>query len=481
MIFDHYRFWRNSVGPRVRAPASPTVVDFDRFRFDTRRLALWRRDGTRLPLTNKAAEFLAVLLSKPGQVVSKSEFLRLLWPQKNVEESNLTQTVYVLRQTLADSDGSIIRTAPRQGYTLVSTVRPHARHEIRQRFVLALMVAGVAVGLLFVGSSGWRAKTAGAVLLPTSTLKAYDVGRLAWADPTTKNLERSRVLFLGVTREAPTSPLGFAGLSDTYYSLSIATPDRALSLRYRLIAKDQALHALALDRSSSEAHLAMARPVAAFGNATGAEKEFQNALALDPHNSLAHRWYGFFCLSRARYACASSELATANALDPRAWQNLYWLGVSYYYARDFQRATNALTEAIQARPAQPDTQLLLALAWEERGRSRECDLLLNKLASQKYHSAELAAIRAFNSARHGNTGAATREIAPILRMPASEAPGAITVAATLAELGRTQQARWWLKHRYAPDDASIFPMNDPRLDGVREKLFGEPGKRSLTS
>lgn len=101
-------------------------LDFGSFRVDlTKRVLL--RSGEAVSLPPKAFEVLLVLLQRPGQIVSKDQLLQEVWPDTFVEEGNLTQTIFVLRRALGDSDGqALIITVPRQGYRFAATVNSSA-------------------------------------------------------------------------------------------------------------------------------------------------------------------------------------------------------------------------------------------------------------------------------------------------------------------------------------------------------------------
>ncbi len=90
-----------------------------------------RRGEIIVPLTGKAFELLLALLRGAGQVVTKSQLMTALWPDTVVEESNLTQTVFLLRKALGDDaeETGYIRTVPRRGYKLIGNVsREPAEH-----------------------------------------------------------------------------------------------------------------------------------------------------------------------------------------------------------------------------------------------------------------------------------------------------------------------------------------------------------------
>jgi len=72
---------------------------FDEFRVDAQNRVLLRGDEL-VSLTPKGFELLLVLVRSGGRVVSKEELMQAVWPDSFVEESNLTQTVFMLRKLI---------------------------------------------------------------------------------------------------------------------------------------------------------------------------------------------------------------------------------------------------------------------------------------------------------------------------------------------------------------------------------------------
>jgi DNA-binding winged helix-turn-helix (wHTH) protein/Tol biopolymer transport system component len=68
----------------------------------------------------KVFETLLALVGRRGEVVTKDELMQALWPDSFVEESNLTQNVFVLRRTLGRTSGDqeYIQTVPKRGYRI---------------------------------------------------------------------------------------------------------------------------------------------------------------------------------------------------------------------------------------------------------------------------------------------------------------------------------------------------------------------------
>jgi DNA-binding winged helix-turn-helix (wHTH) protein len=83
-----------------------------------------RRGAQRIELAPKAFDLLLLLARNANRLVTKDEIIEALWPGRCVEESNLTQTVFVLRRALGDRGQQLLRTVPRRGYLLESGAPP---------------------------------------------------------------------------------------------------------------------------------------------------------------------------------------------------------------------------------------------------------------------------------------------------------------------------------------------------------------------
>jgi Tol biopolymer transport system component/DNA-binding winged helix-turn-helix (wHTH) protein len=106
--------------------AKRKIYEFGGFRLDALRLALEHADGTPIPLKPKACEILLALIERQGQVVSKEELMRAVWPDSYVEESNLTVNLSMLRKALGDNADrqQYIVTIPGRGYRFVGEAGP---------------------------------------------------------------------------------------------------------------------------------------------------------------------------------------------------------------------------------------------------------------------------------------------------------------------------------------------------------------------
>jgi len=98
--------------------------EFGPFRIDLEERQLLRGQDT-IPLTPKAFETLLILIRSSQRVVLKDDLMKALWPDSFVEESNLTQNIFVLRKALGESaqGARYIATVPGRGYRFTEKVR----------------------------------------------------------------------------------------------------------------------------------------------------------------------------------------------------------------------------------------------------------------------------------------------------------------------------------------------------------------------
>jgi DNA-binding winged helix-turn-helix (wHTH) protein/tetratricopeptide (TPR) repeat protein len=111
-------------------PSGSVIYGFEDYRLDAEHLMLYH-NGDEVSLTPKQIETLIALIEERGEIVSKEVLMHRLWGDTAVEESNLTQNIYILRKVLGKTrDGMpMIETLRRRGYRFNAEVTDH-RHRI---------------------------------------------------------------------------------------------------------------------------------------------------------------------------------------------------------------------------------------------------------------------------------------------------------------------------------------------------------------
>src|SRR5438067_6274649 len=116
-------------GMHMSAPTqSRGILRFGIFEIDAGSGEL-RRQGTRIKLQEQPFQVLAVLLERPGEVVSRDELRQRLWPADTFVDfgDGLNTAIKKVRDALGDSAESpqFIETLPKHGYRFIATVEPN--------------------------------------------------------------------------------------------------------------------------------------------------------------------------------------------------------------------------------------------------------------------------------------------------------------------------------------------------------------------
>jgi Tol biopolymer transport system component/DNA-binding winged helix-turn-helix (wHTH) protein len=110
--------------PVEKAIQNAQVIRFATFEVDLRSGEL-RKNGVRLKLSDQPFQVLAILLEQPGQVVTRDELQKRLWPDTFVDvDHNLNTAINKIREALGDSaeNPRFIETLSRRGYRFVAPV-----------------------------------------------------------------------------------------------------------------------------------------------------------------------------------------------------------------------------------------------------------------------------------------------------------------------------------------------------------------------
>jgi len=101
------------------------VLRLGPFRIDRSARVLYR-DGRVVSLTPKAFDTLLLLAERAGEVVTKEELIKGVWPDTHVEEGSLARNISAIRQALGERRGTAeyIQTIAKRGYRLTIPVEP---------------------------------------------------------------------------------------------------------------------------------------------------------------------------------------------------------------------------------------------------------------------------------------------------------------------------------------------------------------------
>ncbi len=109
----------------AKAPSASPRVRFGVFELDTQTCEL-RKSGHKIPLRPQASKILVMLVSRPGQLVTREELKEEVWGVETFVdfENGLNFTIRQIRSALSDDADSprYIETLPRRGYRFIAPV-----------------------------------------------------------------------------------------------------------------------------------------------------------------------------------------------------------------------------------------------------------------------------------------------------------------------------------------------------------------------
>jgi TolB-like protein/DNA-binding winged helix-turn-helix (wHTH) protein/Tfp pilus assembly protein PilF len=207
----------------------------------------------------------------------------------------------------------------------------------------------------------------------------YLKGRFLSSTLGESDARKSIAYFQRAMQENPNYALAYAGLAESYITLSQPW-NNALSPKETLPqAKATATKALAIDDSLGEAHSALAHVIELYDwDWQGAEKEYRRALELIPNDAMAHLWYGEYLQVMGRNEEGFVQLRQAIALDPLNVLHMDELGGLFFTARQYDEANRAFQKAFEMDPNDSWSHLGFGEIYGEKKMYREAIAELEK-------------------------------------------------------------------------------------------------------
>jgi DNA-binding winged helix-turn-helix (wHTH) protein/tetratricopeptide (TPR) repeat protein len=110
--------------PGVLDESRRELYEFGPFRVDADN-ELLLRDDQPVTLTPKAFQILLVLVRRSGEIATKDEIMKSVWPDTFVEETNLTRNIFSIRKALGEGvENQYILTVSGKGYRLAEKAVP---------------------------------------------------------------------------------------------------------------------------------------------------------------------------------------------------------------------------------------------------------------------------------------------------------------------------------------------------------------------
>jgi DNA-binding winged helix-turn-helix (wHTH) protein/TolB-like protein/Flp pilus assembly protein TadD len=198
----------------------------------------------------------------------------------------------------------------------------------------------------------------------------YLRGRYYWNKKTPEELKKAIHFYQSAIDKDPTYALAYVGLSEAYNSQDIYDHEHAPQAIPR--ARAAALKALEIDDTLAAAHAALA-PLKWIHDwdFAGGEREFKQAIALDPNYAETHHWYGLYLMERARHEEAVAEIKRAAELDPLSPMISTDVGLVLSFARKYDEAIAQFRETLEVAPNFFEAHHLLGQTYMFKGQFAE--------------------------------------------------------------------------------------------------------------
>jgi TolB-like protein/DNA-binding winged helix-turn-helix (wHTH) protein/Flp pilus assembly protein TadD len=136
--------------------------------------------------------------------------------------------------------------------------------------------------------------------------------------------------------------------------------------------KAAAQKALAIDNTLADAHLANAEVLHEYDwDWPGAEKEYMQALALNPSSAVAHKLHAEYLTHAGQYQQALAEIRLAQQLDPASILTNSFVCFVYMHAREFDKAIKECKKEIDLDPRFMPAHDWIAYSYMFTGRYEE--------------------------------------------------------------------------------------------------------------
>jgi TolB-like protein/Tfp pilus assembly protein PilF len=203
---------------------------------------------------------------------------------------------------------------------------------------------------------------------PTQNLEAYDQflqGRYYWNKGTESSLRKAIIFFNQAIKLDSGYSKAYSGLADCYSALGYSSYD--LPADAFLKAEAAALKALQLDSGLADPHTSLGYiKFYYYWDWAGAEKEFLNAIQLNPSYVLAYDSYCYFLTAMERFPEARAAIEKAVQLDPLSAKIITDLGFYFYYSRNYDQAITSLKNALELNPKNGLAHIWLARCYQEK-------------------------------------------------------------------------------------------------------------------
>ncbi len=336
---------------------SERPVAFDAFELQTAPLRLMR-GGAEIQISLQPLRLLALLVSRPGELVTHDEIIQALWPQRTVNyERSIHVCVRQVRKALQDEADSprFVRTVPKQGYCFIAPVSKIEQQQDPRTFRWGARLYQVAATLLIVAGVSLTlvaTRPLGDTNHESVASDSYELGLFMLRQNDRSSVERSLTYFLDAIRNDPNFADAHGRASEAYWILG--DPEAA---------RGRAQLALEIERDNPVALASIGQIQLHHDHDwAAAERSFRAAIAARGQESSPYQGLATISLLRGDGKRAIAFMHKARDLDPASALLQGDLGWFYYFARNDRQALSACADALNLQPTSRAPQICILRA-----------------------------------------------------------------------------------------------------------------------
>jgi DNA-binding winged helix-turn-helix (wHTH) protein/TolB-like protein/tetratricopeptide (TPR) repeat protein len=300
----------------------------------------------------------------------------------------------------------------------------------------------------------------------TDAYQLYLKGRFTSSTHTEERTRKAIEYFNQAIETDPNYALAYAGLADAYYGLSelYLPPKEAMPK-----ARAAAMKALEIDESLAEAHTSLALVKTFYEwDWSGAEREYQRAIELNPNYAMAHEWYGWHLALTGRHDESIAEVRRAQQIDPVSIDINWSLGVVFYFARQYDKAIKQLQTTLEMDSTHRLAHFHLGASFFQKGMYEEAVAEFEK--EKLLAGGHLSAALGYTYGVTGRRDEAEEILRGLKERSKRHFVSSNSIALVYTGLGEKDLAFEWLEKAYQErSELMTWLKVDPRLDSLRSE------------
>jgi eukaryotic-like serine/threonine-protein kinase len=309
----------------------------------------------------------------------------------------------------------------------------------------------------------------------------YLKGLYWWNKRTESGYSKGIDYFQQAIAKDPNYALAYTGLADSYSR--VANNGYIPRKEAYPKAKEAVLKALELDDTLGEAHTALAFIKTDYDwDWSGAEREFQRAIELNPGYAYAHELYGFLLYRLGRFEEGIAEVKRSVELDPLSLQDNRVLGQALYFARKYDQAIEQFRKTIELDPNFPGGHEFLGEVYLHKSMYKEGIAEIEKELTMFPNSTGTLSQLGYAYALEGRKAEAQKVLDQLNERSKQKYVSAVSRAIIYVGLGEKDKAFEWLEKSYEERSNGAIKVNpiydplrsDPRFADLLRRMNLQP-------